>query len=181
MMKKKIIVIVTMFIVLGWTYPMYGQKTQGTDEPVTISADRLDVYEGKNLVVFSGNVDASQKGIHMTSDTLKVYYQDNDSAGKTRAVVKGGKVDRIVAKGNVVVVQAEKRMTGDEAVYYYDEEKIVVTGKTKIQEGKNIITGGTITFFIDEKKGTVECSNNARVKATIYPKNKVQEGNESLR
>lgn len=181
MMKKRLFVIVAIIAVLGWAGPLYSQSTKGSGEPVTITADRLDVYEEKNLVIFSGNVDASQKNMRVTSDTLMVYYNDNDSEGDKNSVMTGGKVDRIVAKGRVVVTQAEKRMTGDEAVYYYDEGKIVVTGKTEMQEGKNIITGGTITFLIDEKKGTIECSDDARVKATIYPKDGTQEGNETLR
>jgi lipopolysaccharide export system protein LptA len=69
----------------------------------------------------------------------------------------------------VRIIQGDRIVTGDNAVLFYKEQKVIVTGDTMMQEGKNKIKGGKITFFMKEKRGTVERAEKEKVTATIYP------------
>jgi len=89
-----------------------------------------------------------------------------------------GDLEKIEAKGNVIVTQKEKIATGEEAVYFQDSGQIVMTGNATLRDGKNIIKGDKVTVFVNEDRGIVEADQKKRVKAIIYPQEK-QEGKKS--
>ncbi len=61
-----------------------------------------------------------------------------------------GKIDTIVAKGNVKIIQQDKTATSDEATYYSAADKFVLTGKPRVWQGDNVLTGTTITYDIKD-------------------------------
>jgi lipopolysaccharide export system protein LptA len=88
-----------------------------------------------------------------------------------------GDLERLEAQGHVTITEPNRIVTGDHAVFYYDLQKIVMTGNAVMSEGKNIIRGGKIIVLLDEDRGIVEGSESKRVTATIYPDEK-KEGNK---
>jgi lipopolysaccharide export system protein LptA len=124
------------------------------------------------LIVFSGNAVAVQGDKVIRSDKLLVYYKkgaDDSKESATAGIGQGGDLDRIEAKGPVRITQLKKIVTGDEAVYYQDDQKIVVFGNAVMREGPNIVKGDRITVLLDENRGVVEAPEKKRVSATIYP------------
>ena len=73
------------------------------------------------------------------------------------------------AKGHVTITEGERVVTGDEAVFEQDIQKITMTGDAVLREGANIVRGDRIVVFLDENRGVVESVENRRVTATIYP------------
>jgi len=140
-------------------------------EPIQITADRLDAYNEQRLVVFSGNAVATQADKVIQADSLHLFYR-KDASDPTKAV-KGlgntGDLEKMEARGNVTITQGERIVTGDHAVFYQDEQKIIVTGNAVLKEAKNIIRGERIVVLMNESRGTVESGENKRVTATIYP------------
>ncbi len=63
----------------------------------------------------------------------------------------------------------DRIVTGELAVLYNEEQKIVVTGNPVMREGNNVITGDRVIVFLDENRGVVEGAAGKRVTATIYP------------
>lgn len=152
---------------------LWAQDKASDGKPVQITSDRLDVYDSKNMAIFSGNVQVVQRDSVIHSDELYVFYkQENDDEKETgtAGTMNAGGIERIEARGKVRIVQGDRIVTGDNAVFFNEEEKIFITGNTVLQEGKNVIKGGKITFFMKEKRGTVEKAEKERVTATIYPK-----------
>jgi lipopolysaccharide export system protein LptA len=146
-------------------------------EPIHITADRLDAYNEQRLVVFSGNAVATQADKVINADSLHLFYRkDSSDPGKA---VKGlgntGDLEKMEARGNVTITQGERIVTGDHAVFYQDEQKIIVTGNAVLTEAKNIIRGERIVVLMNESRGTVESGANKRVTATIYPSEKEKE------
>jgi lipopolysaccharide export system protein LptA len=149
-----------------------GPKQAASKEPVHITSDTLEAFNDERLIVFSGNAVAVQGDKVIRSDKLLVYYKKGNDEGKessTAAVGQGGDLDRIEAKGPVRITQLKKIVTGDEAVYYQDDQKIVVFGNAVMREGPNIVKGDRITVLLDENRGIVEAPQKKRVSATIYP------------
>ncbi|SEM26369.1 lipopolysaccharide export system protein LptA [Syntrophus gentianae] len=149
-------------------------------EPIRIDADRLDAYNDKRLVVFAGNAVAVQGDKVIKSDKILLYYKKKEGEAKKGAVKdigRAGDLERIEAKGHVIVTQGERVVTGEEAVYFQDAQKIVVTGNPVMREKKNVIRGDRIVVFVKENRGMVESSQHKRVTATVYPTEK-DEGNK---
>jgi lipopolysaccharide export system protein LptA len=139
--------------------------------PIEIISDRLDAYHQEKLVVFSGNVVATQKNRVIQADRVFVYYKKSEKTIAKQARLKENPddLDRIEARGNVRVTQGEKIVTGERAVFFNDEQKIIMTGNPVMREGSNVIKGDRIVVLLDENRGVVESSREKRVTATIYP------------
>jgi lipopolysaccharide export system protein LptA len=146
-------------------------------EPLEIVSDRMDAYNEKKLVVFSGNTIAKQGDIVLKSDSLMLYYKKEtgkkDKIG-TKEIEGVGDLEKIEAKGNISVTQGERMATGDEALYLQDSGQIIMTGNAVLREGKNIIKGDKVIVFTNENRGTVFSDSQKRVKAIIYPQEKTE-------
>lgn len=151
-----------------------NQTPQNKDLPIEIASNRLDAYNEKRLVIFSGDAVATQGDKTIKADRLLVYYKKDEQRPKTSAaknVEQSGDLERIEAKGKVTVIQGERVVTGNEAVYSQEAQKITMTGNAVMREGKNVVRGETIVVYLNENRGVVEGNaENKRVKATIYPK-----------
>ncbi len=145
----------------------------GEGGPIQITSDRLDAYDDKGLVLFSGNVVATQDNTVIHADELYIYYDKKKSTGKplAGATTDAGKIERIELKGNVTMERDERTVSGDRAIFYNADQKIIVTGNSVMSEGDNVIKGERITVFLEENRGVVDGSGGERVTATIYPNN----------
>lgn len=147
----------------------------GAGNPIQITSDRLDAYDDKALVLFSGNVVATQDDAVIHADELYLYYEKEKKGENTPSgvTVSGGKVKRIELKGNVHIEKGERTVSGDKAVFRNADQTVVMTGNAVMREGDNVIKGDKITVFLNENRGIVESSGkNKRVTAVIYPEDK---------
>jgi len=183
MIMRKIFIISTLFMLL--TVPVLQAKDNPgkvnkltSKEPIEIVANRMDAYNEKKMVIFSGNAVATQGDRQIKSDRLILYYK-KQAGSKEKTGVKAmegtGDLEKIEAKGHVVVTQKEKIATGEEAVYYQDSGQIIMTGNATLRDGKNTIKGDKVIVFVNEDRGVVESKDKKRVKAVIYPQEKSEE------
>jgi lipopolysaccharide export system protein LptA len=150
----------------------FAKKSPADNHPIEISADRLEAYDAKKVVLFSGNAVATQGDRVIKAEKIFLYYKKEErDPGREglRDVGKTGDLEKIEAKGHVSVSQGDRLVTGDQAVYYQESQKIVMTGSAVMQQGNNIVRGDKIEVFLNENRGVVEAAENKRVKATIYP------------
>ncbi|NPV03242.1 MAG: hypothetical protein HPY67_00695 [Syntrophaceae bacterium] len=144
---------------------------EGGNKPIEIVSERLEAHRETNLVEFSGNVVATQGDRVIRSDSLMLYFKKKaDPPGAAKGPAdKAGDIDRIVSKGNVRITEGDRIVTGEQAVYYADDQRIVVTGNPVMREGSNVVTGDRVTVLLNENRGVVESAEGKRVTATIYP------------
>ncbi|MCI5221527.1 MAG: lipopolysaccharide transport periplasmic protein LptA [Candidatus Electrothrix sp. AR4] len=145
------------------------------DPPINIEADRMISQEEKNSVVFIGNVDASQGKVTIRTDEMTIYYEPADPK-KSKDQSQSRKVKKMICIGNVEVTQEDWLGTGERMDYFSDERKVILTGDAKAWKGKNMVSGKTITYYLDEKRSEVNqgvavqgSKKSPRVKATIIP------------
>jgi lipopolysaccharide export system protein LptA len=187
-MGKKIIVpLILCFIFFSYLGAAeHGTKKTNVDknQPIQIVSDRLDAYHEKRLVVFSGNAVATQGDNVIKSDRLLLYYKKDQRAPEkigSKDVGNTGDLEKIEAKGHVIVTQGERIVTGEDATFFQDTQQIVMTGNAVMREGRNVIRGDKIIVYLNEDRGVVESAEKNRVKATIYPeerKEKKKEGSK---
>ncbi|MFA4915798.1 MAG: LptA/OstA family protein [Syntrophales bacterium] len=179
MMKNTIALFIVLLILSPFSYLYAGKRgaerklNTGEAQPIKILSDRLEAYNEKKLVIFSGNAVANRGDMTIKSDRLLLYYRNGPSDFEKKGA--GGTTNRqdlekIEAEGNVKILQGDRIVTGDTAVFYQDTQKILISGNSVLQEGKNIIHGEKVIIFLDENRGIVEGAKNKRVTATIYPK-----------
>ena len=122
----------------------YAQNVQLWRGAAYIQAERLQVSSRNNSLHAEGRVRSSIEGVRATSDKLD--YDDASRtahyAGAVRAEKQGmilqtrdmtarlrdKDVEQIVATGDVVVTQGDRRGTGEKAVYEVKTESITLTG-----------------------------------------------------
>ncbi|RLB67046.1 MAG: lipopolysaccharide transport periplasmic protein LptA [Deltaproteobacteria bacterium] len=141
--------------------PVFSASPPGfksSKAPIDITADRLDIDQKKGEAVFRGKVFARQDKMTLSTDTMTVIFTEKDN-----------EVKEIIAAGSVIINLDKKKATCATAHFYTSDNKVVLTGKPQLREGKNIIEGEKIIFFLNEERSIVEGKKNSRVKTTIFP------------
>jgi len=147
--------------------PSAGTQPQKPDPKVRITADRLVANTKTGSAEFIGNVRATQGSMVITSDRLKVLY---DQTGKSStAEESAASIESIISTGNVVIHFDEKVATTDKAVYQSRTGIFTLTGNgTRVTSGDNTITGDKITVDRKNDRMTVESGETSRVNAVIF-------------
>ena len=139
------------------------------NRPIIIKSDRLEVDDELKLITFTGNVVATKGELKIRCKKMVVYYaSSNESASKK------SKISKIVATGNVKIYRGTQGgiATSNKAVYYQDQDKLVLTGKPMVKQGQDFVEGVRITIYLKENRSVVESSKSKPVKAIIFPKKK---------
>lgn len=111
----------------------------------------------------TGNVKLVQGEASMFSDELKAYLE----AGRNR-------IHKAVVTGNVRIVNNDITATGDEGIFYNDEQKFELNNNAKVWQNNNTITGHQIVVFLQEKilEGYSNEQKTERAVMTVYSKGK---------
>ncbi len=179
--KSYLLVIFVLLFMLpfAWADPAINKKNMMRKSgPIEVVADRMEAFQEKRIIVFSGNTVATQGDIKLKTDRLSIYYkksgEQKDKIGKQDMAVAGD-LEKIELQGNVIVTQNDISATSETAVYYQDGAKVIMTGNPVLQQGKNVIKGCRVVIFIDENRGEVqkcETGSTGRVTAIIHPQEK---------
>ena len=159
------------FFLFSWnTSPL------AADAPIIIEADRMVSLEEDNSVLFTGNVDANQADVRIRSDKMTVYYTPAADGKKQE-------VKRLKCIGNVEITKADWLGTGKEMNYLAKDRKVILSGDARAWQDKNLVTGNTIIYYLDEGRSEVVSGRPSttigadsggqkkptRVKATLTP------------
>ncbi|NLI31995.1 MAG: hypothetical protein GX422_04320, partial [Deltaproteobacteria bacterium] len=104
-------------------------KLVQSDSPLHISSDRMEVLQKDRFIMFEGHVTIEQDDLTITANRMKVFAA---ASGKQKGKEKDSqsammeKIDRIEVEGNVRISQRDKLATSEKAVYYHQEQKIVL-------------------------------------------------------
>jgi lipopolysaccharide export system protein LptA len=149
--------------------PSRTKIREGKEIPTVIKSDTLEIDNKRRVVTFVGNVEAVRGDMVIRCSKMLVHYRE---AGAQKATdQKGPKIDRIVASGEVRIQRAEGGLaTAEEAVYYQDTEKVVLTGKPVVKQGEDFVEGEVITLFLMEDRSLVEGADNQKVRAVLGPR-----------
>jgi lipopolysaccharide export system protein LptA len=128
--------------------------------PVTVDADQLENLQREGVIVFTGNVVATQDSSTQYADRMEVYLD-----------ARGENIVRTVSTGNVRIITKDCRTgTGQRAEYYDAEQRVLLIGNARVWRDDNVVTGERITLYLAEDRSVVEGGKQERVKAVFYPK-----------
>lgn len=135
---------------------------------VVIKSNSLEIDNSRKMVIFTGDVDARKDDFIINCQKMFLYYNDTPSdrdSGKVEI-----DIDKIVAAEHVTITRSDGGLaTAEEAIYYQDGEKVVLTGNPVVKQGSDFVEGSRITLFLKERRSIVEGSGNKKVKAVLFP------------
>jgi lipopolysaccharide export system protein LptA len=134
-----------------------------SNQPINISADRLEADDMSRQVKFVGNVAARQGEVVIYAASLTLFYHEGSQ-----------EVDRIEADREVRIVQGDRVATGDKGVFYRADGRVVLTGNARVHQGADFVEGEIITVLLGEEKSIVQGRDGSRVNAVFHPKEKQQ-------
>ncbi|MDR2462596.1 MAG: lipopolysaccharide transport periplasmic protein LptA [Verrucomicrobiales bacterium] len=126
-----------------------AQTPAGKETTVESDSFRLDLE--KQTGVFLGGVHVVDAEFELTADEMTLFFD------------KGNKIERMSARGNVVIKQGEKQTaTGHEADYEVAGKKLRLTGNPQVQQGGNKVTGKVIYLYPGSDRMEVEGRSKVR-------------------
>lgn len=157
-----------------------------SNQPIVVTSDKLEADNKNKTATFSGNVVSRQEQpgkdpIIIYCDSLVIFYSDGSEkkppSAKTKkedskTISDQNRVDRIVATGQVKIVNGKDVATGDTAVYTNADQRFVLSGNPKVWQGKNLVKGEEITVWVKENRSLVTSKGSNRVQAVIHQEEK---------
>lgn len=144
---KNSLAILVIFLFVNF---VFAEEKKDTTQPIIITSKTLINDAKAKTATFEGDVVAKKGEITLFTKKMIVYYEDEQ---------KGGRIKMIEAIGDVKLIKADRVITSQKATYYPEpEEKVVFTGQPRVTEGKNLITGERITYFVKNDRSLVEKS-----------------------
>lgn len=127
-----------------------GGKTEDAQEPITmtkgpitVTSRTLSADQKARQALFEGDVIARSEEMTMYADRMLVTYAE-----------KGG-IEHMVSDGSVKLIKAGRVITAGKAEYFRGEDKIIFSISPKVVEGKTVITGTTIVYYLNDERTDV--------------------------
>jgi lipopolysaccharide export system protein LptA len=112
------------------TSALRGLDTSG---PIDVDAARIEIQDNDNQAIFSGDVVIRQGKLTLKSDTVKVSYTNKNGAGP--------EMQRLDARGNVVLISPSERATGTTGIYDVNNKLITLIGNVTLDRGGSQLKG----------------------------------------
>jgi lipopolysaccharide export system protein LptA len=143
---------------------------QQRNEPIRIASLSLEVRDRSKMATFSGDVRIRQGEFDLSSDTLVVFYDDQQRnvAGVTEVAATGDRpqIRRMEARGSVVVTQKHQRAASDRADFDMLSNMVTLSGNVVVTRCNNMLRGQRLiidmTTGVSRMEGPVDGLLNSR-------------------
>ena len=136
--------------------------------PITITALKLTYTDSDRVIHYEGGVNAKSADFTASAKTLSAYLLPHSQTSTNQSLAGPGQLDRMVAEGNVVIQEPNRKAEGQKLVYTAVDDKFVLTGGPPsifdAEQGK--ITGVSLTFFRRDDRVLVEGEASSPVVTT---------------
>lgn len=126
------------------------------DKPVEITSDSLTMDQQAGTAQFIGDVLIGQGDLRINADTVDVTYVRENGQSTNE-------VERLVAKGNVVLVLGDEAAEAQLADYRVADGMIRLTGDVTLTQGQSAMMGQQLDIDLDKGSGVM----SGRVKTIL--------------
>ena len=123
----------------------FGGLKADTTLPVEVTAENLEVNQTDGTATFVGDVLVKQGEMRLSAGKIRVIY---DATGK--------EIDRLVASGQVLIVNATDAAEAAEAVYTIASGEVVMQGNVLMTRGQTAIKGEKLVINLKTGTGRME-------------------------
>ncbi len=134
-------------------------------EPTTITSQTMTAEGDSQRAIFEGMVVLQKGDFVMRSARMIVTFEEGPrhQRRQTEEQALSQKIQRIEATGQVVIERSDGRATSGRAVYYKDEEKIVLTDSPVAWQRGTKVSGSRMTMFLKEDRSIVEGGSHVTI------------------
>lgn len=155
------------------TAPVAAGASQSVS--TTITSKKMTVRNHDSQAIFEGAVILTRGTLVVYSDRMVVSFgsqesntseKPNDREASQRKgpeTVGNRAVNKIEATGRVKIERDNGNATCDKAIYYREEDKIVLTGSPVAWEKGTRVSGRQITMFLGEDRSVVEGGSHVMI------------------
>jgi lipopolysaccharide export system protein LptA len=122
----------------------------GSNAPVDVGADRIEVQDRANRAILSGNVEARQGNLTMNSARLTVIYANGGGGGS------GTQIQRLEASGGVRLHTPTETARSQFAIYDVPRRLVTMIGAVNLDQGANHVQGGRLVLDLDTHRAVVD-------------------------
>ncbi len=130
------------------------------EAPIEVQAQSLEANYAEGVLHFIGDVKVTRGDFHLESKEMKVYL-------KSQSQNNTNQIDWAEAIGGVKMRYGEKFGTSEKALYYSDEEKVILEGNALLWERGNRIRGSRVIIFLKEDRAIVESKPGEKVELLV--------------
>jgi lipopolysaccharide transport protein LptA len=128
------------------------KKEGGKEERMEMGGEKMNLKTKDNLLTFEQNCWLKAQNVDLKSEALFAYLQEKKS-----------EIQKIEAKGNVIIIEEGREGRGKNALYDLEKETIVLTGSPSlIDKEKGVIEGDKLTFHLGDGRILVENKDRER-------------------
>ena len=149
----KILFLICLILVFIFIYPLNASE-------INITANKMEVFESEGVVMFTGKVFGVKEDFKVWCDRMYVYYITTQEGKK--------KINKIIALGRVIIEKGKWKAYAGKAVYFKNQEKLVLEETPKVWHDKNLVEGDIVIIYFNEDKSEVLAKNQGRVRASVY-------------
>lgn len=152
-------------VVIMWADLLNAGSPQGR-VTTTITSQTMTANNKERRAVFRGSVVLTQGDLVVHSDVMIVVFKQEDRSdretkeetneGGTASAHHARKVERIEARGNVIIEKASGKAKCRRAIYFKDEEKIVLLGSPVAWQDGTRVSGQKMIMYLKENRSIVE-------------------------
>jgi len=107
-------------------------------QKIHITAEKLEIHGKGNELVWTGDVHADRGTTKLTCDRLVAHYTSDQE------------VSEIECLGSVEIVDGDRWAKGERAEFDNVRGILVVTGKPEARQGRNLMRGSKVTFYMEK-------------------------------
>jgi len=123
----------------------FGGLKADTTLPVEVTAENLEVNQTDGTATFVGDVLVKQGEMRLSAGKIRVIY---DATGK--------EIDKLIASGKVLIVNATDAAEAAEAVYTIASGEVVMQGNVLMTQGQTAIKGEKLVINLKTGTGRME-------------------------
>jgi lipopolysaccharide export system protein LptA len=138
----------------------FGGFKHDSGQPIEITSDSLEVRQGEQVAIFTGDVVAGQGTLRLSAERVEVFYDEDREGGET------GAIRRMRAEGGVMLSNGSETAEGAWGEYDVDEGVMRMGGDVTLTQGQNAISGENLVIDLDAGTGRVE---GGRVRSVFSP------------
>jgi len=160
-----------LLVVLALGSPAVPALPDDQKQPIEIEADGVEIDEGKQLSVYTGNVDIRQGSIRLQAQKVTVHHEKSNQPRRIVAEGKPARFKQLEKKGGKEVKARANRIE-----YDANSEEVLLIGKAVLTQGKDSFKSNRIRY--DRRKAVVKAGaavkgggkkQGGRVRITINP------------
>ena len=114
--------------------------------PTTITSDSLSINAKQRIFTYKGNVVVTQGDLLMTSKIIEGSYNESNQ------------IQKLVAKGDVVISKQEIKATSQQAIYDAITAIVTLTDNPQLQQQGTVLIADRIKIFLNENRSQAEGS-----------------------